>query len=113
MSKKTLVVRFSILPYLITLLSLFLLISVGFNFYLSGKITRENTAIEVVDGDTFQLSSGKRVRLMGVDSPEFDRCGGKEARDRLSSLILNKKVTLKEEASEAYGRTLALVSICK
>lgn len=64
--------------------------------------------VEVVDGDTFQLASGKRVRLMGVDAPEYDRCGGKEARTKLSSLILNKYVFLTEEKRETFGRSLAL-----
>ena len=67
--------------------------------------------VEVVDGDTFQLKSGKRVRLIGVDAPEIERCGGKEAREKLSSLIYGKIVSLKEETSEAYGRTLALVYV--
>ena len=65
--------------------------------------------VEVVDGDTFQLKSGKRVRLLGVDAPEYDRCGGKEAKEALSALISNKQVKLTEETTEAYGRTLALV----
>lgn len=103
--------RFSILPFLSALLSLFLLASLGVNFYLFNKLSSGNIVVEVADGDTFQLASGKRIRLMGVDAPEFDRCGGKEARDRLSSLILNRIVSLKEEASEAYGRTLALIYV--
>lgn len=65
--------------------------------------------VEVVDGDTFQLQSGKRVRLMGVDAPEYNRCAGQQAKKRLTELILNKKVTLKEETKDTYGRTLALV----
>lgn len=69
--------------------------------------------VEVVDGDTFQLSSGKRVRLMGVDAPEYDRCGGKEARELLSELILNKQVMVEEETQETFGRSLALVYTTK
>ncbi len=46
---------------------------------------------------------------MGVDAPEFDRCGGIDAKNRLSDLILGKPVTLKEETEEAFGRSLALV----
>jgi len=38
----------------------------------------------VVDGDTFQLKLGKRVRLLGVDAPEYNRCGGKEAKEALN-----------------------------
>ena len=69
--------------------------------------------VEVVDGDTFQLKSGKRIRLLGVDAPEHDRCGGKEAKETLKALIAGKQVKLTEETPEAYGRTLALVWVGK
>lgn len=95
------------------LISLFLIsfISLFFNAKFYQTLQDNNKVAEVVDGDTFQLKSGKRARLMGVDSPEYDRCGGKEARAELSQLILNKNVILKEEVTEAYGRSLALVYV--
>jgi len=34
------------------------------NFFLLHRQAEENTVVEVVDGDTFQLKSGKRVRLL-------------------------------------------------
>lgn len=86
----------------------FLLSLLG-NVYSYSEKQKEMIVVEVVDGDTFQLASGKRVRLMGVDSPEYERCLGKEAKEKLAGLILNKKVELKEEVTEAYGRSLALV----
>lgn len=88
---------------------LILTISMSMNAYFMGYLRKENTVVSVVDGDTFQLRSGKRVRLIGVDAPEYDRCGGKEARDRLTGLVLNKNVILKEETQESFGRSLALV----
>lgn len=93
----------------IIILAIVCLSSIVLNIQLYTKLQNENIVTEVVDGDTFQLASGKRVRLMGVDAPEYDRCGGREAKNRLGNLILGKKVLLKEEADEAYGRTLALV----
>lgn len=93
---------------LITLLAI-ASVSVFLNTKLYKTISDANRVVEVVDGDTFQLQSGKRVRLMGVDAPEFARCGGSEARKKLTALILNKTVTLSEEVTEAYGRSLALV----
>lgn len=65
--------------------------------------------MEVIDGDTFQLRSGKRVRLLGVDAPEYNRCGGPEAKKRLKELIGQKIIDLREVTTEAYGRSLALV----
>ncbi len=82
--------------------------SLGFNLYFYNQLQKQNTVVEVVDGDTFQLASGKRVRLIGVDAPEYDRCGGKEARQRLAELIQNKIVRLEEEQQETFGRSLAL-----
>lgn len=92
----------SFIIFLITILSLTL------NFFFYKTFREENRVIEVVDGDTFQLKSGKRVRLLGVDAPEYDRCGGQEAKERLQLLIKNKIVDLKEEQQETYGRSLAL-----
>ena len=96
-------------PVLIIFLFLISVISIGLNFIFYKSIKSNNLVVEVVDGDTFQLNSGKRVRLMGVDAPEYDRCGGQQAKERLTELILDKKVTLKEEIKDSYGRTLALV----
>ncbi|MBM3284219.1 thermonuclease family protein, partial [Candidatus Gottesmanbacteria bacterium] len=86
-----------------------LLLSFGLNIYFFQKIKSENTVVEVIDGDTFQLRSGKRVRLLGVDAPEYNRCGGPEAKKRLKELIGQKIIDLREVTTEAYGRSLALV----
>lgn len=83
--------------------------SVLLNFGFIQKSIDDNKVVEVVDGDTFQLKSGVRVRLMGIDAPEIERCAGPEAKNKLSELILNKNVELKESIQEAYGRTMALV----
>lgn len=91
------------------LVFLLLAVSLSFNAFSVFDTFKKNTVVDVVDGDTFQLGSGKRVRLIGVDAPEYDRCGGKEARRRLTELILNKVVFLKEEKKETFGRSLALV----
>jgi len=74
-------------------------------------IREQNRVYEVVDGDTLQLESGKRVRLVGVDAPEFDRCGGAEAKERLKELVEGKLVQVESVATESYGRTLGLVYI--
>lgn len=97
------------IKFLVTLISLIALISLIVNFGFIKKIRDNNRVIEVVDGDTFQLQSKERVRLLGVDAPELERCAGPEARKRLSELILNKIVELKEPVKENFGRTMALV----
>lgn len=71
----------------------------------------------VVDGDTFQLSTGEKVRLIGVDTPETVKPGtpvqtyGKEASDYSKMSLTGKKVRLEFDVSEKdrYGRLLAYV----
>lgn len=73
---------------------------------------------QVFDGDTIQLDDGRKVRLIGVDAPEVQSpyCDqepfGQESKAYLTSLILNKKVTLSlgDPSKDKYGRTLAYVS---
>ena len=89
--------------------TLILFFSFLLNFYFYSIFEKERVVTEVVDGDTFQLKSGVRVRLMGVDAPEYGNCGSEEAKKKLSELILNKNVELKETVEEKYGRSLSLV----
>lgn len=96
----------NIIIFFLSLVSFF---SIVLNFNLYYTLNQLNQVVEIVDGDTFQLKSGKRVRLLGVDAPEYDRCGGAEAKERLKQLILNKIVSLKEEQQETFGQSLALV----
>jgi micrococcal nuclease len=76
---------------------------------------RKPTVRRVIDGDTFVLTDGAHVRLVGVDTPELERGGrpvqyyAEEARKFLTGLVQDKKVTLKIPwpRKDKYGRTLA------
>lgn len=71
----------------------------------------------VVDGDTIDVATVGRVRLLGIDAPElgrgFDTAApfAREAKDRLASLVLHRWVRLEQEgqALDAYDRHLAYV----
>lgn len=70
------------------------------------------------DGDSLTVS-GQRIRLFGIDAPEFDqactRSGqswscGKEAADQLSKLVTGRQVRCDPTGVDDFGRTLARCS---
>ena len=92
------------------------------------------TVTRVVDGDTFELSDGREVRLIGIDTPEkyntsklrsdAERTGqdietiqalGHAATQKAKRLVAGKRVELEFDHNNApdhkgsYGRTLAYV----
>jgi micrococcal nuclease len=85
----------------------------------STRVTRSDPVLvrAVVDGDTIDVVSVGRVRLLGIDAPElgrgFDTAApfGREARDRLTQLILHRWVRLEQEGPvlDVYNRHLAYV----
>lgn len=65
----------------------------------------------VTDGDTLRCRDGRRIRLIGIDAPEFGQAPyGARARAGLET-IANKGTTLRVELdvspTDRYGRTLA------
>lgn len=62
----------------------------------------------VIDGDTFELKDGEKVRLMGIDAPDEEECYFKESRDALSKLVTGKVVELRKDVTDTdeYGRLL-------
>jgi micrococcal nuclease len=66
---------------------------------------------EVVDGDTIVLSDDRRVRLIGINTPEQGMYFFDEAREVLEAMVLGKEVILEKDISEVdrYGRLLRYV----
>lgn len=71
--------------------------------------------LEAVDGDTLRLADGRRVRILGMDTPETHhpgmtgpQPGGPEAAARLKGLVEGRRVGLERDRSDrdAYGRLL-------
>jgi micrococcal nuclease len=67
----------------------------------------------IVDGDTFRLTNGDTVRLIGIDAPELSQPGGKMSREYLAHLVLGKPITLERgsEDKDKYNRLLRFVYI--
>lgn len=71
------------------------------------------------DGDSFEMN-GRRVRLYGVDAPEFDqtcqRAGaawacGQAAAEALSELVVGKDVRCVPQGTDQYERVLAKCTV--
>lgn len=67
----------------------------------------------VVDGDTFELIDGRKVRLICVNTPEKGESGYKNATEYLRLLVEGKEVSLEKDVSETdrYGRLLRYVYV--
>jgi len=59
----------------------------------------ETIVTRVIDGDTLEISSGERVRLIGVDAPERNEPGGSEATEFVQNLVLNQTVWLEADGN--------------
>lgn len=86
-------------------------ISLVVNFIFFCQLWRRNIVVSVPDGDSLQLSDGRRIRLLGLDAPEHNACGGDDARRELESAAKGKHVRLKNIVTDDYGRQLAHVII--
>ena len=86
--------------------------------------------VKVIDGDTFELENGERVRLIGVDTPESRKNAkakrdsqrsqesleeilrmGQLAKEALTKIVFHKRVRLEFDVGQRdkYGRLLAYV----
>lgn len=83
-----------------------------------GSQERERVKVaRVIDGDTIELEDGRRVRYIGIDTPETVnsqkpvQCYGKEAYLENKKLVEGKEIEMEKDISEAdhYGRLLRYV----
>jgi micrococcal nuclease len=99
------------------LITVVIIILVGFR--LVDEIGRDKTPADrfvvarVIDGDTFELAGGDRVRLLGIDTPEKGEPFADRATFFLDSLALGKPVRLEfaENRRDSYGRLLGYAYI--
>lgn len=74
---------------------------------------------EVIDGDTIEIESGEKVRLIGIDTPETVDprrpvgCFGPEASDKAKELMEGRLVKLEKDVSEKdkFNRLLRYIYV--
>ena len=64
------------------------------------------------DGDTCRTTTGERIRLACIDTPELkgaeaEPIPAKAARDYLRSDLAGKTITIRRITTDRYGRTVA------
>lgn len=69
----------------------------------------------VTDGDSFALTNGEEVRLIGIDAPEAGEPGADIAKSYLERLILDKELRFEKgaENKDSYNRLLRYVFVGK
>ena len=81
--------------------------------------TRQVNLLRVIDGDTvvvqrpggwFSSHPKERLRLWGIDAPESDQTGGKDATKYLKRIIgSRRKIWMTSMDTDHYGRTVAII----
>lgn len=70
------------------------------------------TVARIIDGDTFEVTDGRRVRLLGVDAPAAETCAGPGATGLTRGRIEGQRVKLLSEPGvdrDQYDRLLRYV----
>ena len=80
-----------------------------------GSADSRAVVTQVVDGDTVVIDSGRRVRLIGVDTPERETCGFAAATAAMRRMVEERTVVLVNPDSvqdlDTYGRLLRFVDV--
>jgi len=99
----------------LTLISLSLNIFFASRYFLGQEKNTgllKGTVVRVIDGDTFDLEGGQRIRLAGADAPEYPKgCLSFRAKERLEELILGKEVEIEPLKKDNFGRQMAFVKV--
>ena len=81
-----------------------------------GQASEKVVITSCYDGDTCTSSSGEKIRLACIDTPELrgkraDPVPAKEARNYLIELVVGRKVTIRRITTDRYGRTVAEIFV--
>jgi len=87
----------------VTLILTCLLLCLFLNCALAsaGEFDKVAAVSKVIDGDTFDLNTGERIRLADIDTPENGTVGYQEAKDYVIASVEGKTVYL--DIDDVYG----------
>jgi micrococcal nuclease len=71
------------------------------------------TVVKVIDGDTVELSGHERLRLLGIDAPEYGEPYYDSAKAYLAQLAMGKQIRVEfgSRRRDGYGRLLGYIYI--
>jgi micrococcal nuclease len=72
------------------------------------------TVVAIHDGDTISVRTARetiRIRLEGIDCPEYRQPYSARAKQFTSQLVFSKEVTIDDRGEDQYGRLLARVRV--
>ncbi|CAK0771810.1 micrococcal nuclease [Gammaproteobacteria bacterium] len=100
--------------YLVSLTSVFFLflICVLPATTANGASTYNAKVVRVMDGDTLMVQASGRqekVRLVGIDAPEYNQPYGTVARNALMNLLKGRTVRIAPVEHDRYGRLVARI----
>ena len=93
------------------ILILFVTFSYNISISFAWEIDEQGRVTNIVDGDTFDIDNGERIRLADTSAPEPGESGGSKATSILTSLINGKTVYLDADPQRNYGRLVAVVYV--
>lgn len=80
----------------------------------AGQQASQADVIRVIDGDTVVIAGDKRVRLIGIDTPENGQCGFDEAKQALEKLLISSSATFYSGTTsdkDKYDRLLRYIEV--
>ena len=97
-------------PKPIIIATLFIISGIFYYNIAEVKFTTETFQIsKVIDGDTLDLSTGQRVRLKGINTPEPTMQYYTEAKNLLQNMVQNRLVQIEFHGTDKYGRFLGYI----
>ena len=86
---------------------------IGYGFWHESDTLEKALVVSVIDGDTIELQGGRRVRYLGIDTPELGEYYASEATARNRELVEGKMVELQsgKRDEDEYGRLLRYVYV--